>query len=38
MTERERPQAGGVVEGEGEAESLPSRKADPGLHIRTPGS
>ena len=36
--ERERAQAWGEVEGEGEADSLLSREPDTGLDPRTPGS
>jgi len=37
-TERERVQAGGAVEGEGEAGLPPSREPHAGLNPRTPGS
>ena len=36
--ERERTQARGAAEAEGEADSPPSRKPDAGLDLRTPGS
>jgi len=38
MSERERAQAGGAAEGEGEADSPLSREPDMGLDPRTPGS
>ena len=38
VRERERVQAGGETEGEGESDSLLSMKPDSGLHPRTLGS
>ena len=38
LKQRERAQAGGVAEGEGEAGSPPSRELNMGLDSRTPGS